>query len=200
LPLAVPHRRGGKAVSEEDWDMQVERIADCQPLSCAAEQKGVERQALMGANDNQAAAKGASLDRSLGRYASSLPNDAVAIIEPFPLATNQGGRARRGEWRLRFRPREKPVVDPLMGWTGSRDPLTQVELRFADREAAVRYCERLRLTYETRDPPRSSSHAPATKQAFELQPIPPLCCWPTGPHALCCGNYPALKQMEDVHA
>jgi len=180
--------------------MRVERIADCQPHAGPAERKRAERPALIVANDNQAAACEASLDRSWPRYTSSLPNDAVAIIEPYPIATNQGGRARRGEWRLRFRPREKPVVDPLMGWTGSRDPLTQVELRFADREAAVRYCQSIGLTYETRDPPRSSSRVPATKQAFELQPIPPLCCWPTGPHALCCGNYPALKQMEDVHA
>jgi hypothetical protein len=71
---------------------------------------------------------------------SAFPPDAVAIIEPMPIATNEGGRARRGQWRVRFEPRCPPFVDPLTGWTGGRDPLAHVELRFHDRDAAERYC------------------------------------------------------------
>ena len=79
--------------------------------------------------------------------ASAFPSDAVAIIEPMPIATNQGGRARRGQWRVRFEPRFPPFVDPLTGWTGGRDPLAHVELRFHDRDAAERYCRSAGLRF-----------------------------------------------------
>ena len=74
-------------------------------------------------------------------------NDAVAIIEPLPIATNQGGRARRGWCRVRFEPRTAPFVDPLTGWTGSADPLSQIELRFRGAAAAERYCRSQGLRY-----------------------------------------------------
>lgn len=35
-------------------------------------------------------------DRSGLRHLSALPEDARAVIEPLPTATNQGGRARQG--------------------------------------------------------------------------------------------------------
>ncbi len=41
-------------------------------------------------------------DRSWLRYLSALPEDARAVLEPLPTATNQGGRARKGQWRLSF--------------------------------------------------------------------------------------------------
>ena len=75
-------------------------------------------------------------DRSWLRYLSALPEDARAVLEPLPTATNQGGRARKGQWRLSFPQRKKPFVDWLMGWTGGEDPLVQVDLRFPTREAA----------------------------------------------------------------
>ncbi|WP_237241396.1 MULTISPECIES: NADH dehydrogenase ubiquinone Fe-S protein 4 [Sphingomonadaceae] len=71
----------------------------------------------------------------------------MAIIEPMPIATNQGGRARRGQWRVRFEPRCPPFIDPLTGWTGGRDPLAHVELRFQDRGAAERYCRSTGLIF-----------------------------------------------------
>lgn len=122
-------------------------------------------------------------------YASALPPDAVAIIEPVPVAVNRAGRAGAGAWRLRFAERWRPRVDPLTGWTGGGDPLAQVELRFPDREAAVRYCQREGLPFEVRGAAQSgrSSQPRLTDQA-----PPPLCCWPTGPHARCCGQYPAV--------
>ena len=36
-------------------------------------------------------------DRSWLRYLSALPEDARAVLEPLPTATNQGGRARKGQ-------------------------------------------------------------------------------------------------------
>lgn len=63
-----------------------------------------------------------------------------------PVTTS--GRAREGEWVLRFQRRTAPEIEPLMGWTAGDDTLaTQVELRFASREDAVAYAERQGLSY-----------------------------------------------------
>jgi hypothetical protein len=127
------------------------------------------------ANDNR---------KSRPSYTSALPSDALAIIEPVPMAVNQAGRARAGTWRLRFAERWRPRVDPLTGWTGGCDPLAQIELRFPDREAAERYCRREGVPFELRGSPalRRRVRACLTGEA-----PPRLCCWATGPHAMCCG-------------
>ena len=115
-------------------------------------------------------------DRSWPRYLSALPEDARAVLEPLPTATNQGGRARKGQWRLSFPQRKKPFVDWLMGWTGGEDPLVQVDLRFPTREAAERYCERLNLPYDVHEPPRAHTE-PVNKQRFQLDDAP-IAGWP----------------------
>ena len=105
------------------------------------------------ANDNVATDASSPFDTAWRRYASALPTDAFAIIEPDPLAGRSGGRAREGRWRLRFRPRSRPFVDPLTGWTGGSDTLAHLELGFPSREAAEAYCRRYGL-YESRGAPR----------------------------------------------
>jgi hypothetical protein len=82
--------------------------------------------------------------------ASALPSDALAIIELVPVATNRGGRAQRGKWRLRFAARARPFVDPLTGWTGGCDSLAHVELRFPSLSAAELYCHGQQLRFEVR--------------------------------------------------
>lgn len=117
-------------------------------------------------------------DRSWLRYLSVLPEDARAIIEPMPTATNLIGRARKGQWRLHFPQRKKPFVDWLTGWSGGEDPLVQIELRFPTREAAERYCERLNLPCSIHKPPRTHTE-PINKQRFQFDDAPIL-GWPKG--------------------
>lgn len=94
-------------------------------------------------------------DNHAGPCASSaLPPGAQALIEPVPLATNQGGRARRGQWRVRFAPRWRPVACPLTGWTGGGDPLETIELLFPDLETAADYCRRQGLRFSVHGEPR----------------------------------------------
>lgn len=82
-------------------------------------------------------------DNHAGPDASSaLPPDAQAVIEPVPRATDRGGRGWRGQGRVRFAPRWRPVADPLTGWTGGGDPLETIELSFSDMETAADYCRR----------------------------------------------------------
>ena len=127
------------------------------------------------------------------RARSALPPDALAIIEAPTRSVTQAGAARSGQWLLRFSPRSRSFIDPLTGWTGSDDPLAHLSIRFPSREAAVGFAERQGLPYEVREcvPKRQTA---AAKQAAEQQSTLQLCCWPTGPHALCCGNFPALKE------
>jgi hypothetical protein len=87
---------------------------------------------------------------SMGR--STFSGDAVArIYKPSRAATTSGAARSRG-WRLVFERRTAPFIEPLMGYTGSRDTLTQVELNFPTLESAVRYAERQGLSYVVQNP------------------------------------------------
>ncbi|WP_176478507.1 MULTISPECIES: ETC complex I subunit [unclassified Mesorhizobium] len=95
-------------------------------------------------NDNR------QMPLSMGR--STFPGDAVArIFKPSRAATTSGTARTRG-WRLVFERCNAPFIEPLMGYTGSRDTLTQVELNFPTLEAAVRYAERQGLSYVVQNP------------------------------------------------
>jgi hypothetical protein len=136
-------------------------------------------------------------DNYAGPCASSaLPPDAQAVIEPMPVATNQGGRGRRGRWRVRFAPRWRPVADPVTGWTGGGDPLETIELRFPDLESAANYCRRQGLRFSIHGE-RRGHRAPYAR--LPAEPAPVLCCSPTGPHARCCGAYPIAAAERDCH-
>jgi hypothetical protein len=54
----------------------------------------------------------------------------------------QSGQARTKHWVLEFVPAEARFLDPLMGWTGSTDMNSQVQLRFESKEAALAYAEK----------------------------------------------------------
>lgn len=124
------------------------------------------------ANDNAAVDPSPLSDPAWTRYASALPADARAIIEPDPLDGRSGGRARAGLWRLRLRERRPPFADPLTGWTGGCDPLAHLILRFPSREAAERYCRRYGLPFEVRRPPgRATRKMPPGRRALG-NPLP----------------------------
>jgi hypothetical protein len=93
-------------------------------------------------------------DNHTGPCASSaLPLDALAVIEPVPLATNQGGRSRCGQWRVRFAPRWRPVADPLTmdrRRRSARDDRAALS-RPGDRSG---YCRRQGLRFSIHGEPR----------------------------------------------
>lgn len=132
---------------------------------------------------------------SPARLSSTLPHDARAVIEREPRAAGPYRQARRRGWTLRFERRRPYEVNPLTGWTAGTDPLAQVSLRFPDLASAIRYAERHDLPYDVRsDPPERRKVGGS--QGFEKAPPARLCCWPTGPHPLCCGDYPVLKEVR----
>jgi len=79
------------------------------------------------------------------------PLPRVYIYQPAPSPT-QSGRARRA-WLLEFEPSSPSEIEPLMGWTASRDPFGQIRLSFPDRQSAIQFAERQGWRYELREPP-----------------------------------------------
>jgi len=82
---------------------------------------------------------------SFGR--SLFPEDAVARIYKPAHSVTTSGNARANGWRLVFERRDAPLIEPLMGYTGGGDTLTQVELQFPTLQSAIRYAERQGLSY-----------------------------------------------------
>ncbi|HEX5998655.1 MAG TPA: ETC complex I subunit [Hyphomicrobiaceae bacterium] len=69
----------------------------------------------------------------------------------------QSGSARTKDWVLEYEPETAREIDPLMGWTSSRDMRSQVRLAFATREEAMAYAERNGIAYALAEPqPRAA--------------------------------------------
>jgi hypothetical protein len=65
------------------------------------------------------------------------------IYQPSPSAMQSGLAGRPREWVLEFEPWDRKEVEPLMGWTASRDPFTSFyRLRFLERQSAIDLAER----------------------------------------------------------
>lgn len=89
---------------------------------------------------------------------SVFPEDAIARICPPSRAVTTSAKARTRSWRLVFEPRTAPFIEPLMGYTGGADTLTQVELSFPTLQSAVRYAERQGLRYVVQRPTGQSGN------------------------------------------
>lgn len=118
-----------------------------------------QRSGVQPSNDNGA------WPLSIGR--SVFPEDAVAHIYQPSRSVTSSGRARSRGWRLVFERRSAPFIEPLMGYTGSADPLLQVKLSFPTLEAATRYARRQGLTYVVRAPSGQGGERPAGRDETE---------------------------------
>lgn len=63
----------------------------------------------------------------------------------------QSGTAKR-PWVLEFEPSSRPFLDPLTGWTGSKDPKQQVRLEFPTKDTAIAFAERQGWCYQISEP------------------------------------------------
>jgi hypothetical protein len=64
----------------------------------------------------------------------------------------QSGQAQTKEWVLDFEPQVPREIDPLMGWTSSRDMQSQLLLTFDTKDEAVAYAERHGIAYTVSEP------------------------------------------------
>ena len=82
----------------------------------------------------------------------------VRIYQP-PKTAMQQGLADTDRWVLEFEPESARALDPLMGWTSSRDTKSQLRLWFDDKDAAVAYAKKHGLMY-TLEMPRERKLQP----------------------------------------
>jgi hypothetical protein len=64
----------------------------------------------------------------------------------------QSGHARTKDWVLEYAPEAPREIDPLMGWTSSRDMRSQVKLYFSTKEEAIAYAERSGIPFRVMEP------------------------------------------------
>ena len=64
----------------------------------------------------------------------------------------QSGKAKTGHWVLEFEPESRRKIDPLMGYTTSRDMKSQIRLVFETREEAVAYAEKNGIAFRVEQP------------------------------------------------
>ncbi|WCR10733.1 ETC complex I subunit [Paracoccus stylophorae] len=80
------------------------------------------------------------------------PDVPTAVIyRPSRGPTQSGPRPRH--WILEFEPAHAPGIEPLMGWTQTRDPFQPIRLSFPDRDSAIDYALRNDWLYIVRDDP-----------------------------------------------
>ncbi|RUY26019.1 ETC complex I subunit [Mesorhizobium sp. M7A.F.Ca.US.001.04.1.1] len=113
-------------------------------------------------NDNRSRVDEPAL--SMGR--SVFPDGVTGRIYQ-PCRSAMTSAKPRKDWRLIFEPRTAPFIEPLMGYTGGRDTLTQVRLDFPTLEAAIRYAERQGLSYVVQAPSSGSQAKVSNRQASE---------------------------------
>jgi hypothetical protein len=70
-----------------------------------------------------------------------------------PKSAMQSGTAKTHRWVLEYEPDSAKTRDPLMGWTGSDDMLSQVRLSFDTKEAAVAYAQAHEIPFDLELPP-----------------------------------------------
>lgn len=64
----------------------------------------------------------------------------------------QSGKAKATRWLLEFESQSPREIEPLMGWTSSRDTRQQVKLWFDTQEEAVAYARREGIPYMIEQP------------------------------------------------
>ena len=64
----------------------------------------------------------------------------------------QSGPARSKDWVLEYEPESPREIDPLMGWTSSRDMKAQIRLSFDTKAEAIAYAERSAIPYRVLEP------------------------------------------------
>jgi hypothetical protein len=97
---------------------------------------------------------------------------AARIFKPAKNAM-QSGTATTKEWQLDFEPEQPREVEPLMGWTSSRDMKQQVSLRFDTKEEAIDYCQRAGFAYQLIEPKEPARRQAAYADNFAFRRVEP---------------------------
>jgi ETC complex I subunit conserved region len=94
------------------------------------------------------------------------------IFKPAKNAT-QSGTANTKEWQLDYEPERPKEVEPLMGWTSSRDTKEEVTIRFDTREEAIEFCAREGIPYRVIEPKQQERRPVAYADNFSFRRAEP---------------------------
>ncbi|PXF46858.1 NADH dehydrogenase [ubiquinone] iron-sulfur protein 4, mitochondrial [Gracilariopsis chorda] len=91
----------------------------------------------------------------------------VRIFRPAKVATQQGRGSITQMWKMTFEKIEGDDrwTNPLMGWTSTGDPLSNMGMAFPTKEAAIQYAERNGYGFTVVEPAQEKPH---------LKPIAPF--------------------------
>lgn len=92
---------------------------------------------------------------------------SARIFSPAKTAM-QSGKAKTGQWVLEFEPAVPKTIDPLMGYTSSRDMKRQIRLTFETKEEAIAYAEREHIPYRLQEPKSASRRAISYSDNFRF--------------------------------
>lgn len=84
----------------------------------------------------------------------------------------QSGTSDTQCWKLDFEGGER-WSNPLMGWTSTSDPLTQLRLKFETVESAIAYAKKYNLDYEVEEPIGKESPVVPKAYADNFVHVPP---------------------------
>lgn len=80
----------------------------------------------------------------------------------------QSGTARTKVWMLEFQPEMRREVEPLMGWTSSRDMKSQIKMPFPTKEEAVDYARRNGIPFVIHEPKPRKNHPKSYSDNFRF--------------------------------
>ena len=93
------------------------------------------------------------------------------IYQPAPSAMQSALARRPPGWLLEFEARERREIEPLMGWTSSRDPFASIyRARFPDRQSAIDFAERHGWRYLAQPPPVRGFRIKSYSDNFRYRP------------------------------
>ena len=79
------------------------------------------------------------------------PESIAKIFCPAKTAM-QSGRAKTRQWILEYKPSTPMTPDALMGWNSAANTLSQIQLKFPTKEAAIAYAMAKGIAYEVVEP------------------------------------------------
>ncbi len=80
----------------------------------------------------------------------------------------QSGLAGTRKWVLEFLPETRREVEPLMGWTSSRDMKSQIRMSFGTKDEAIAYARRNEIPFVVRNPMARKRHPKSYSDNFKF--------------------------------
>ncbi|MGQ5718001.1 ETC complex I subunit [Pseudochrobactrum asaccharolyticum] len=78
-------------------------------------------------------------------------NMVARIYRPAKTAM-QSGKAKTDAWLLEYEPEVARKIEPLMGYTSSRDMKSQIRMSFENLEEALAYAQKYGIPYRIQEP------------------------------------------------